>query len=243
MNLIIDIGNTLTKFSVFNRDEILITVPVDEFTQQNIYLLKKEYEGLDNAIVSATKNYSDELKNALQQNFKQFIELSAATPLPVKNRYETKNSLGKDRIAAAVGAFHLYTKTNVLVIDAGTAITYDLINKNGEYLGGNISPGIDMRFKALNQFTDKLPLISQKENSKLFGTSTESAIRAGVQNGVVFEVDKAIDTFKEFYNNLKVIITGGNAEFFEKRLKNSFFVHFNLIAMGLNRILQYNGEI
>lgn len=243
MNLIIDIGNTRTKFSIFNRGEVLITVPVDELTQQNIHLLKKEYEGLDNVIVSATKNYSDELKIALQQNFKQFVELSATTPLPVKNRYETKNSLGKDRIAAAVGAFDLYPKTNVLVIDAGTAITYDLINENGEYLGGNISPGIDMRFKALNQFTDKLPLISQEENSKLFGTSTESAIRAGVQNGVVFEVDKAIDTFKEFYNNLKVIITGGNAEFFEKRLKNSFFVHFNLIAMGLNRILQYNGEI
>ena len=100
-----------------------------------------------------------------------------------------------------------------------------------------------MRFSALNQFTGKLPLVKQKEYSKLFGTSTENAIRAGVQNGVIFEVDKTIDTFKEFYNNLKVIITGGNAEFFEKKLKNSFFVHFNLIAMGLNRILEYNGEI
>ncbi|NOR76346.1 MAG: type III pantothenate kinase, partial [Draconibacterium sp.] len=139
--------------------------------------------------------------------------------------------------------FDLYPKNNVLIIDAGTAITYDILNDENQYLGGNISPGIDMRFKALNQFTDKLPLVSQKNYNKLYGTSTENAIRAGVQNGVVFEVDKTIDIFNEFYNNLKVIITGGNAEFFEKKLKNSFFVHFNLIAMGLNRILEYNGEI
>jgi type III pantothenate kinase len=243
MNLVIDIGNTRTKFSVFNRGEVLITVPVDELTEQHIEVLKKEYEDLDNVIVSATKDYPEELKIALQQNFKQFLELNETTPLPVKNGYETKNTLGKDRIAAVVGAFDLYPKTNILVIDAGTAITYDIITEKQEYLGGNISPGIDMRFKALNEFTDKLPLVTQKEYNKLFGTSTENAIRAGVQNGVVFEVDRAIDTFKEFYNNLKVIITGGNAEFFEKRLKNSFFVHFNLIAMGLNRILEYNGEI
>ncbi len=243
MNLIIDIGNSRTKFSVFNRGEILITVPVDELTPQHIRVLKNEYEALDNVIISATKNYSAELKQALQQNFKNFIELSATTPLPVKNRYKTKDTLGRDRIAAVVGAFDLYPETNVLVIDAGTAITYDIINEKGEYLGGNISPGIDMRFKALHQFTDKLPLVTRKDNSKLFGDKTESAIRAGVQNGVVFEIDRNIDTFKEFYNNLKVIITGGNAEFFEKKLKNSFFVHFNLIAMGLNRILEYNGEI
>jgi len=243
MNLVIDIGNTRTKFSVFNRGEVLITVPVDELTQQHIEVLKKEYEELNNVIVSATKDYPEELKNALQQNFNRFLELDETTPLPVKNGYKTKETLGKDRIAAVVGAFDLYPETNVLVIDAGTAITYDIITEKHEYLGGNISPGIDMRFKALNEFTDKLPLVAQKEYNKLYGTSTENAIRAGVQNGVVFEVDRAIDTFKEFYNNLKVIITGGNAEFFEKKLKNSFFVHFNLIAMGLNRILEYNGEI
>ncbi len=243
MNLVIDIGNTRTKFSVFNRGEVLITVPVDELTKQHIEVLKKEYEELDRVIISATKDYPEELKTALQQNFKQFLELNETTPLPVKNGYKTKKTLGKDRIAAVVGAFDLYPETNVLVIDAGTAITYDIITEKHEYLGGNISPGIDMRFRALNEFTDKLPLVTQKECNKLYGTSTENAIRAGVQNGVAFEVDKAIDTFKEFYNNLKVIITGGDAEFFEKKLKNSFFVHFNLIAMGLNRILEYNGEI
>jgi len=242
MNLVIDIGNTRTKFSVFNRGEVLITVPVDEFKPEHIFVLKNEHPELDKVILSATKNYSDELKKALQQNFKHFIELDANTPLPIENCYKTKETLGKDRIAAVVGAFDLYPHKNILIIDAGTAITYDILNDKKQYLGGNISPGIDMRFKALNQFTDKLPLVSQQKYDKLFGTSTENAIRAGVQNGVIFEVDRAIDTFNEFYNNLKVIITGGNAEFFEKKLKYSFFVHFNLIAMGLNRILEYNGQ-
>ena len=150
--------------------------------------------------------------------------------------------MGKDRIAAMVGAFDLYPDTNVLVIDAGTAITYDLLNDKGRYLGGNISPGLEMRYKALHRFTDKLPLVNQGNMEQLYGQTTEEAIRAGVQHGIVFEADKAIDTFKEFYNNLKVIITGGDAKFFDKKLKNSFFVHFNLTALGLNRILEHNGE-
>ncbi len=243
MNLTIDIGNTKTKFSVFSRGKLLITVPVDELKTKHIGLLKREHPSLDKAILSATKNYAQDLRESLQQNFEQFIELDSNTPLPIENLYQTKVTLGKDRIAAVVGAADLYPKNNVLIIDAGTAITYDILTDKNKYLGGNISPGIEMRFRALNHFTDRLPLVIPQEYNKLYGTSTENAIRAGVQNGVVFEVDKTIDTFKEFYNNLKVIITGGNAGFFDNKLKNSFFVHFNLIAMGLNRILEYNGEI
>jgi type III pantothenate kinase len=243
MNLIIDIGNTRTKFSVFNRGEILITVPVGEFLPGHIDVLQNEHPGLRKVILSAVNDYPAELKTALKNKFETFIELNANTPLPVENCYKTPETLGNDRIAAAVGGFDLYPNTNLLIIDAGTAITYDLVNDKHQYLGGNISPGIEMRFKALHQFTGKLPLVKKQNPGKLYGTSTEEAIRAGVQNGVVFEVDKTIDTFKEFYKNLKVIITGGDAEFFDKKLKNSFFVNFNLIALGLNRILEYNGEI
>ena len=243
MNLVIDIGNTRTKFSVFNRGEVLITVPVEEFKPEHIELLQNEHPDLKNVILSAVKDYSPKLKTALQNKFKYFLELNEKTPLPIENCYKTPETLGKDRIAAAVGGFDLYPDSNLLVIDAGTAITYDLVNDKQQYLGGNISPGIEMRYKALHQFTGKLPLIGQEKFNKLYGTTTEDAIRAGVQHGVVFEVDKAIDTFKEFYKNLKVIITGGDADFFDKKLKNSFFVNFNLIALGLNRILEYNGEI
>jgi type III pantothenate kinase len=243
MNLVIDIGNTRTKFSVCNRGDVLITVPVEEFLPSHIDVLKLEYDGLNKVILCAVKDYSDALKNALHEKFDTFIELGADTPLPIENCYESKETLGKDRIAAIVGAYDLHPNTNILVIDAGTAITYDILTEDGKYLGGNISPGLEMRFKALNQFTGKLPKIEKTEFNKLYGKTTEQAIIAGVQNGTVFEVDATITSFKEFYNNLKVIITGGDAEFFDNKLKNSFFVHFNLTSLGLNRILQHNGEI
>ena len=243
MNLVIDIGNTRTKFSVFNRDEVLITVPVDEFKAAHIEVLKNEHPSLNKIILSSVKGCPAELKDELQKQFETFIELDAQTPLPIENEYQSRETLGNDRIAAAVGAFDLYPNTNVLIIDAGTAITYDILSDKNQYLGGNISPGFEMRFKALHHFTGKLPRVKPQELNKLFGTTTEEAIRAGVQNGVFYEVDKTIDHFKEFYSNLKVIITGGDANFFDKKLKNSFFVHFNLIALGLNRILEYNGEI
>jgi type III pantothenate kinase len=222
-----------------NRGEVLITVPVDELKPEHIGLLKHEYPELQKAILCSVKDYPVALKAELER-FEKFIELDENTPLPVKNLYKTPGTLGKDRIAAAVGAFDLYPETSLLIIDAGTAITYDIVNASGEFLGGNISPGIEMRFQALHTFTGKLPLVKRQPFDRLFGTTTEEAIVAGVQNGVIFEVDKAIDTFKDFYKNLKVIITGGNAEFFERKLKNSFFVNFNLIALGLNRILEHN---
>ncbi|KJF42898.1 type III pantothenate kinase [Draconibacterium sediminis] len=242
MNLVIDIGNTRTKYSVCTENEVVKTVSVDTFSTALISTLKQEYEGLDSAILSSVKDYPDELKVALTGQFDPFIELNATTPLPVENCYESNETLGKDRIAAIVGAFELYPKTNVLVIDAGTAITYDLLTAEGKYLGGNISPGLEMRFKALNQFTGKLPKVEKGVIKQLIGKTTEQAIRAGVQHGMVFEVDHAITSFKENYNNLKVIMTGGDAEFFDNKLKNSFFVHFNLTSIGLNRILQHNGE-
>ena len=243
MNLVIDIGNSRTKFSVFHRGEVLITVPVDEFLPEHIDVLQNENPELQKVILSTVKDYSPKLKEALQNKFEYFIELDAKTPLPIENCYKTPETLGKDRIAAVVGGFDLYPETNLLIIDAGTAITYDILNEKHQYLGGNISPGIEMRYKALHHFTGKLPLISHQNYDKLYGTTTEEAILAGVQHGIAFEVDKAIDTFKDFYANLKVIITGGDADFFDKKLKNSFFVNFNLIALGLNRILEYNGEI
>ena len=234
MNLVIDIGNTRTKFSLFNHGEMMISVPVNEFLPEHIELLKSEHPSLNRAILSSVKKYPQELKEKLTKSFEQFVELDVNTPLPIQNCYESAETLGKDRIAAAVGAFDLYPDSNVLIIDAGTAITYDIVNDKNQYIGGNISPGLSMRFKALHEYTDGLPLVHQEDFSQLFGKTTRQAILAGVQHGLIFE---------EFYNNLKVIITGGDVKFFDKKLKSSFFVHFNLIATGLNRILQHNGEI
>jgi type III pantothenate kinase len=240
MNLIIDIGNTRTKFSIFNNGELAITVPVDELKPEHIDLLASEYEGLNMAILSSGRNFPPALREKLLSVFHTFIELSDDTPVPIFNKYKSKETLGKDRLAAVVGANSLYPGSDILVIDAGTAITFDLIDAEGNYWGGNISPGLEMRFKALHQFTGKLPLVCQDDKNQLFGDTTESAIRCGVQNGFVYEVDGTIGKFKEFYNNLKVIITGGDANFFDGKIKNPFFVNFNLVATGLNCILEHN---
>ena len=243
MNLVIDIGNTRTKLSVFHHGEVLITVPFDEFQPEFIDVLKKEHPSLNRAILSSVKKLESGFVHSLKTKFNTFIQLDETTPLPFENRYQSKETLGYDRIAAVAGAHSLYPGTDVLVIDAGTAITYDLLTREGDYLGGNISPGLSMRFKALHQFTDKLPLEDPDNAQLLFGRTTGEAIRTGVQQGILYEVDKTIEAFKEIYKNLKVIITGGDVKFFDLKLKNSFFVHFNLTAFGLNSILEHNGEI
>ena len=242
MNLVIDIGNSRTKFSLFDRGEVVMTTPVDELLPEHIDALKNEYQLLNKVILSSVREYPCSLKETLQNSFDTFIELNHKTPLPIENLYLSKETLGYDRIASAVGANNLYTNTNLLVIDAGTALTYDFVNDKNQYLGGNIAPGLEMRFKSLHNFTGKLPLVKVENQNKLYGSTTEEAIRAGVQNGFLYEVERTIEVFKVFYSNLKVIITGGDANFFDKKLKNSFFVHYNLVALGLNRILEYNED-
>lgn len=243
MNLIVDIGNTRTKFSVFNQNKEIFTDSVSEFLPSHVDNLLNSYPPISKAILSSVRDYSFELKEYLRKKFNPFIELDDTTPLPIEICYISKDTLGKDRVAATVGAFYLFPYANTLVIDAGTAITYDIVNKKGQYEGGNISPGIDLRFRALHQFTGRLPLVEKRNFQKLFGKTTVEAILAGVQHGAIYEVEGAIDRFKNSYKNLNVIITGGDAYFFDKKLKNSFFVRSNLIAIGLNRILEYNGGI
>ena len=205
-------------------------------------MLKDEHIQLNQAILSSVKPVDEELIRFLSQNFQLFIELDHHTPLPIENLYETPETLGKDRIAAAVGANELFPGQNILIIDAGTAITYDVVSEKNEFLGGNISPGLQMRFKALNQFTGKLPLINYSDEFQLIGSNTEEAIRAGVQNGILYEIERTIETFNRNYENLQIVMTGGDSIFFDKKLNYSIFVHFNLTLIGLNRILEHNAK-
>jgi len=205
-------------------------------------MLKDEHIQLNQAILSSVKPVEEELIQFLSKNFELFIELDQHTPLPIENLYETPETLGKDRIAAAVGANELFPRQNVLIIDAGTAITYDVVSEKNEFLGGNISPGLQMRFKALNQFTGKLPLINYSDEFQLIGRNTEEAIRAGVQNGILYEIERTIETFNRNYENLQIVMTGGDSIFFDKKLNYSIFVHFNLTLIGLNRILEHNAK-
>lgn len=159
------------------------------------------------------------------------------TKIPINNCYETPETLGMDRLAAAVGAYTLYPKSNCLIIDAGTCITYDFLDTSANYHGGSISPGIKMRFKALQYFTAKLPLIESLTYTGILGKNTSDAIKVGVLQGFKGEVESVIATFKQKYPEIKIIVTGGDISFFETTIKHSIFAVSDLVLIGLNKIL------
>ena len=242
INLVIDIGNSRTKIALFNQHDLMFNVSIDHLTVAHLQMLKDEHPQLNKAILSAVKAVDPEIIQFLSGNFEFFIELDHQTKLPIENMYETPETLGKDRLAAAVGANELFPDQNLLIIDAGTAITYDLVSEKNQFVGGNISPGLKIRFKALNQFTGKLPLVEYDDDIQMIGRNTMEAIRVGVQNGIVFEMNGTIDLFNRNYQNLHIIMTGGDSNFFDRKLNYSIFVHFNITLIGLNRILEYNAK-
>lgn len=160
--------------------------------------------------------------------------------LPFKNLYGTPETLGADRVAAVAGAFALFPRKNCLVIDTGTCITYDFLDFDGNYQGGGISPGLQMRFRALNQFTAKLPLVEKVDETELIGTDTRHSILSGVLHGTVAEVEGIITKYRQKHGELQVIMCGGDTKFFESKLKEHIFAVANLVLIGLNRILLYN---
>ena len=228
----IDEGNTSVKLALFENNQMV-------FRESNVTLerVKELLSQCDRLIISTVKNNT--LFESLLSS-KYAISLDSSTPLPITNYYETPHSLGNDRIALAVGAAANFPNNNVLVIDAGTCITYDFINSNKEYLGGSISPGIQMRYNALHQFTSQLPLLESVDTAILTGANTEGAIHSGIINGVLVEIDGIIQRYIKQYPDIKVVVTGGNAKFFDKGLKNTIFAKPNLLMEGLNKILDYN---
>ena len=241
MNLVIDQGNTLVKLAVFSNGKI-----IRHFTEKNLDLelirnTFREYPSVNRSILSSVATYEEEIPGFLSSR-SFFIKLDSKTPLPIINKYSTKETLGYDRIANAVGAYTIFPSSNVLVIDAGTAITFDLITLKGEFYGGNISPGLDLRFRALNRYTKKLPLVEKHEDFELIGTSTRDAILSGVMNAVIFEVDGYIYEMRNKFPDIKIVLTGGDINYFVKKLKNIIFVDSNLNLSGLNRILEFNAK-
>jgi type III pantothenate kinase len=242
MNLIIDIGNSQAKVAIFNNRRILKNIIYDQFNEELLLELKAEYPELTYAILCSVADRDEKLIEILKKEFELLIELDYQTPIPIENLYESKESLGQDRLAAAVGANYLFPGSDILVIDAGTAITYDVVDSQNRYLGGNISPGLETRFRSLHEFTQKLPLVEVADEWPLIGKNTEEAIRAGVQAGVLFEMDTMIDRIRDQWIDCKVVLTGGDSFFFDQKLKNTIFVMFELTLLGLNRILEYNAE-
>ncbi|OQY00109.1 MAG: hypothetical protein B6I20_09250 [Bacteroidetes bacterium 4572_117] len=243
MNLIIDVGNTLIKLFFIEKGNICYTKQFKSVDKMEVFnVLNDDNNPVDYAIISSVIGLSDSYYALLRKYFNNLVVLDEHTKLPIVNKYKTSATLGKDRIAAIVGAHTIFPDTNVLVFDAGTALTIDFVSAKGEFCGGNISPGLTMRFKALNYYTNKLPLVKSEDFFPLIAKSTKKAIIAGVQNGLIFEIDGYISEFKQKYNDLNVILTGGDSFFFAHKLKNPIFAEPFLTAIGLNRILEYYVE-
>jgi type III pantothenate kinase len=242
LNLVIDIGNSLTKVAIFDAKGIVRTICLEGLSIACLDDLKRSYPGLNKAILSSVADIDAELLRVLKNEYDFFIEFDHHTAVPIENLYESKETLGLDRLAAAVGGTTLFPGKDLLVIDAGTAITFDLIDTNNRFVGGNISPGLKMRFRALHEFTKKLPEIESDDHWPDIGKTTEGAIKAGVQNGMIFEIDGMIDHIRKNRPGCQVILTGGDSLFFDKKLKNTIFVKFEITLIGLNRILEYNAE-
>jgi type III pantothenate kinase len=239
MNLVIDIGNTNGKVAVFENDTL---IEKNIFKKKDLFKVLKEIKKkfqIRNTILSTVVKFTEKEVEEIKKLF-LFLELSSTTKVPFKNLYKTPNTLGLDRIALISNAVKQYPNKNVLVIDAGSCITYDFVNDKLEYLGGSISPGITMRFKAMHHFTSKLPLLEKNNIDNFLGKSTQESMQTGVVYGVLNEIEGFINTYQKKYEHLTVVLTGGDTKFLSKQLKSSIFANQNFLLEGLNNILIFN---
>lgn len=243
MNLIIDIGNTCAKLVCFNGDRIVEEQRIDK---GEAYLLdefcrKYRFErGIYSTVVDMSKRLEQKIKKL---PFPMMELVSGETPVPVKVKYATPMTLGADRLAAAVAAVTMKPGRNVMVIDVGTCITYEFVNAEGEYLGGNISLGPSMRFKALHRFTGRLPQVERRGVAPEIGTTTITAIRSGVMYGIKYEIEGYVNEYLKKYPDLYVYLTGGVHLDLQFSENCPIFADDYIVPRGLNRILRYNEEL
>lgn len=237
--LAIDIGNTRVKAAVFKENRIILLVffRKDEIIKKLKTIVNK-YNVLS-AIVSSVDDLSEEELKKMKYLVHLKV-LSEKTRIPFINLYETPKTLGADRVALTAAAVSKFPKRNTLIIDAGTCITFDFVNKKAEYLGGAISPGIELRYKALHSYTAKLPMLKITKIKNFIGNSTESSIHSGVINGIINEIEGVINQYQSKFKDLTVVLTGGNTIFLAKQLKNTIFANPNFVLEGLHSILIYN---
>jgi type III pantothenate kinase len=239
MQLVIDIGNTRVKAAVFEQRELLhfYVYPSTAELPAADLIVK---HSLKRCIIGSVVNEIEPFVEALSKQIPVLL-FNSQTPVPLRNLYKSAHTLGSDRLAAAIGGNAQAPAQDILVIDAGTCIKYNFVNAGNEYIGGAISPGLQMRFKAMNAYTSRLPLLQVDEKyTALTGTDSRESLLAGAQLGAVAEVDGFIDQYRQRFNKIKVFLTGGDADFFAKRLKNPIFADQFLILKGLNEILEYN---
>ena len=240
MYLIVDLGNTLAKFFLYNNGQCVKEHKVNKEnfrdTAESLILSHKVIQGL------IYSDVSDQAGDFFEKFSNQFsvIAVSSNMHLPFINTYQSTESLGSDRIVLVAAACKSHPNTNVLIIDLGSCITYDFLDANNIYQGGAISPGFEMRYKSLNQFTGNLPLLDADEGQSPSGKNTEQAIHAGIYFGIIDEINARIKYYELKYDSLTVILTGGDANKLPKTLKNSIFAHPNFMAEGMFHLLKLN---
>jgi type III pantothenate kinase len=242
MNLILDIGNSSTKLALFEGEQRIISMRTRHFSCEKMEKTFERYQSkLQKAIVSSVRKMPEFVIDLATHGIPYVHLLTHESKLPFRNNYVTPETLGTDRIAAVAGASHFFPGKNVLIIDAGSAVTYDYLIGN-TYIGGNISPGITMRFRALNKFTDKLPLGSTTEKYSSPGKSTNEAITAGVIDGLIFEINEYLRSFQQRYPDCEIIVAGGDSGYLKDRIGLKVNYMPDIVLDGLNIILECNAN-
>ncbi|MCV6628605.1 MAG: type III pantothenate kinase [Flavobacteriaceae bacterium] len=243
MQLIIDIGNTHAKIAVFENTTIItqrrFLWKEHQDIIQNIFL---DFPKISSGIVSNVGKLEEKQRNWLLSILPDLHFLSHQSKIPFQNEYRSPSTLGIDRIALMSAAITQYPNQNVLVIDAGSCITYDLLTAQGIYLGGAIAPGIGMRYKAMHDYTAKLPSLEKQYPDHFIGDTTENSMHSGASFATICEIEGVLTEYKQYFKDLTVILTGGDAVFLSKRLKSTIFANLNFLLEGLNYLLEYNRE-
>lgn len=234
----LDFGNTRKKIGYFQGDKLINEISLrDDYEEHIISLL--DLHQPESAILSSVVNHSTEIENVLREKTK-FTLLDHSTRLPFLNAYGSPKTLGDDRMALVAGLRHFYPNKNSLAISVGTCITYNFLAENHTFRGGGISPGVNMRLQSLHDYTDQLPLVSDRGYDSLLGFDTETSIRSGVLNGVAAEIDGIIDRYKDEYGEINAVLTGGDTRYFARQLKNEIFADQYFTLKGLYAILIHN---
>ena len=242
MNLIVDVGNSYVKFAVFQQGKLLHKIATELIHFNEVFkTICDDFPNIDKTIVSSVGKLEPSHIEALKKNGTVLV-LNSEVNLPFENLYKTPKTLGVDRIALVSASVNQFPDANVLIIDAGTCITYDFINSKNQYFGGAISPGIRLRYQSLHNLTANLPLLDTEIPKNIIGSSTSEAIHSGVIHGVLKEIEGVIEEYQKKYSDLTVILTGGDANFLSNQLKNSIFANSNFLLEGLNFILEFNTE-
>lgn len=241
MNLIVDIGNSLLKIAIVEHDEVIEQRTCGQLSDDTVRDILSRYPSLQQSIVASTSVATSQVADLLRECGLQVLEMTSSVPVPIGNDYLSPETLGVDRLAAAVGAVEVMGYRDCLIVDFGTAITIDLV-ENGVFRGGNISPGARSRFRALHDYTSRLPMCDVTDEILQLGRTTQQAIEQGVMEGITHEIEGYIRAFSLHNDKLTLIFTGGDANFFVKRIKNAIFAKCDLVLCGLNRILEYNAR-